>query len=77
MLCFPPPHGIAQQLSEKPPAAVLACKDLMKRTFQAEVERALSEEVAVISERLDSPETREALQAFLEKRKPNFSRLAS
>lgn len=74
---LPTASGIAQQLSEKPPAAVLACKDLMKRTFQAEVERALSEEVAVISERLDSPETREALQAFLEKRKPNFSRLAS
>jgi enoyl-CoA hydratase/carnithine racemase len=67
--------AIAQQLSEKPPAAVLSCKELMKRAFQAEVERALSEEVAVISERLDSPETKEALRAFLEKRKPDFSRL--
>jgi enoyl-CoA hydratase/carnithine racemase len=67
--------AIAQQLSEKPPAAVLACKALMKRAFQAEVERALREEVAVISERLDSPETKEALRAFLEKRKPDFSRL--
>jgi enoyl-CoA hydratase/carnithine racemase len=67
----------AQQLSEKPPAAVLACKDLMKRAFHAEVERALAEEVAVISQQLDSPETREALQAFLEKRKPDFSRLSS
>lgn len=68
---------VARQLSEKPPAAVLACKDLMKRAFHAEVDRALAEEVAVISERLDSPETREALQAFLEKRKPDFSRLPS
>jgi len=28
--------------------------------------------VEVITERLGSPETREALTAFLEKRKPNF-----
>ena len=68
--------AVAQQLSEKPPAAVLACKDLMKRAFHAEVERALTEEVAVISERLESPETKEALSAFLEKRKPDFSRFA-
>lgn len=67
--------AIAQQLSEKPFAAVLACKDLMKRAFHGEVERALTEEVTVISARLESPETREALQAFLEKRKPDFSRL--
>lgn len=68
--------AVAQQLSEKPPAAVLACKDLMKRAFHAEVERALTEEVAVISERLESPETKEALSAFLEKRKPDFSRFS-
>ena len=64
----------AQQLAQKPRGAVLACKELMKRGYQAEVERALSEEVSVISQRLDSPETREALSAFLEKRKPDFSR---
>ena len=67
-------RAAAQQLSEKPRGAVLACKELMKRTYRAEVERALGEEVEVISERLDSPETREALRAFLEKRKPDFSR---
>jgi enoyl-CoA hydratase/carnithine racemase len=64
----------AQQLSEKPAGAVLACKALIKRAYQAEVERALSEEVAIISERLESAETAEALSAFLEKRKPDFSR---
>jgi enoyl-CoA hydratase/carnithine racemase len=66
--------GAAQQIAEKPRGAVLACKDLMKRAYCAEVGRALREEVEVISERLDSPETREALSAFLEKRKPDFSR---
>ncbi|MGC2109951.1 MAG: enoyl-CoA hydratase [Candidatus Korobacteraceae bacterium] len=64
----------AQQLAEKPAGALRACKALMKRAFQTEVQRALDEEVMVISERLESPETKEALSAFLEKRKPDFSR---
>jgi enoyl-CoA hydratase/carnithine racemase len=65
---------VAQQLSEKPAGALRACKALMTRAQQSEVERAMREEVLVISERLDSPETKEALSAFLEKRKPDFSR---
>ncbi len=64
----------AQQLAQKPAGALRACKELMKRAYRTEVERALREEVEVISERLDSPETKEALSAFLEKRKPDFSR---
>ena len=67
-------RNAAQQLAEKPAGAVRACKALMTRTFQKEVQRALEEEVKVISERLDSPETGEALRAFLEKRKPDFSK---
>ncbi len=65
----------AQALAAKPAAALRATKDLMKRPHQAEVDRALREEVEVISERLESGETREALAAFLEKRKPDFSKL--
>ena len=68
--------AVAAQLAEKPAGAVRACKALMKRAFQTEVERALGEEVATISERLESPETKEALSAFLEKRKPDFSRFS-
>lgn len=64
----------AKKLAEKPPAALRACKDLMKRTYKAEVDRAIQEEVAVIAERLDSPESREALNAFTEKRPPDFSK---
>jgi len=67
--------AVAEQISAKPLAAVLACKELMKRAFRSEVERALNEEEAVITERLESPETREALNAFLEKRKPDFGKL--
>ena len=64
----------AQQIGERPLGAVLACKDLMKRAFHAEIERALKDEEAIITERLDSPESKEALAAFREKRKPDFSR---
>ncbi len=64
----------AQQLAERPAGALRACKALMTRAQQSEVERAMREEVMVISERLESPETKEALSAFLEKRKPDFSR---
>ena len=65
---------VAQKLAEKPYGALLACKRLMKHANQAEVNRALREEVKEIKDRLDSPETKEALTAFLEKRKPDFSK---
>jgi enoyl-CoA hydratase/carnithine racemase len=64
----------AQKLAEKPWGSLLACKRLMKKANQAEVDRALREEVMEIKDRLDSPETREALAAFVEKRKPDFSK---
>ena len=44
----------------------------MKKAGITEIARALCEEVEVIAERLGSPETREALTAFQQKRKPNF-----
>jgi enoyl-CoA hydratase/carnithine racemase len=71
---LPTVAGVAKQLAEKPAGALRACKALMTRAQQSEVERAMREEVMVISERLESPETREALSAFLEKRKPDFSK---
>jgi enoyl-CoA hydratase/carnithine racemase len=64
----------AQKLAEKPPATLRACKELLRRSYKAEVDRAIQEEVAVISKRLDSPECREALNAFAEKRQPDFSK---
>ena len=62
----------AQMLAERPAAALRATKALMKKAGTAEMGRALREEVEVIAQRLGSPETREALTAFLEKRKPDF-----
>jgi enoyl-CoA hydratase/carnithine racemase len=69
---LPTAMNVAQMLAEKPAAALRATKALMKKAGEAELERALREEVEVIAERLGSPETREALTAFLQKRKPDF-----
>ena len=71
---FSTAHDAARKLAEKPVGALRACKELLKRGYRAELERALREEVAIVAERLDSPETREALSAFVEKRKPDFSK---
>jgi len=70
---LPTALGAAQQLAEKPAAALRATKALLRKAGQGELERAMREEVQAITERLESPETREALTAFLEKRKPNFA----
>ena len=64
--------GAAQMLAEKPLASLRATKALMKKPWTAEVERAMREELEVLAERLGSPECREALTAFLQKRKPDF-----
>jgi len=64
--------GAAQALAEKPAAAVRATKELMKKPMAAEVERVIQDELQVLAERLKSPECREALMAFLQKRKPDF-----
>ena len=55
----------AQQVASKPAEAILACKELMKRPFRAEVERAIEEEAVVVGERLNSPESKHAIAAFL------------
>ena len=57
-----------------PPAAVRETKALMKKRFAARTAEAMTEEGAVFRARLASPEAREAMTAFFEKRKPDFSR---
>jgi enoyl-CoA hydratase/carnithine racemase len=64
----------AQRLAQKPVGALRASKELLKRAGSAELERAMRDELAEVTVRLDSPETKEALSAFVEKRKPDFSK---
>jgi enoyl-CoA hydratase/carnithine racemase len=53
---------------------VRATKALMRGRIAPRVSEAMTDEGRVFSERLTSPEAREAMTAFFEKRKPDFSR---
>jgi enoyl-CoA hydratase/carnithine racemase len=64
----------AQQLAEKPAGALQACKRLMRQGTRERLERAARTENDEFSARLRSPETKEAITAFFEKRPPDFSR---
>lgn len=61
-------------LAALPPASVQLTKSLMKRGTAPAVAERMAEEMRVFTERLQSPEAKEAVTAFLEKRKPDFSR---
>jgi enoyl-CoA hydratase/carnithine racemase len=66
-------EGIVQQLAALPPESIRLTKRLLKAT-QAAVEARIAEETRLFTERLGSPEAKEAMSAFLQKRKPDFSR---
>ncbi len=64
----------AAAIAALPPAALRQAKALMKKRFAACTAEAMDEEGAVFRERLASPEAKEAMTAFLAKRKPDFSK---
>jgi enoyl-CoA hydratase/carnithine racemase len=64
----------AHKLAAKPPAAVRATKRLLKAPTKAMMEAALAEELRGFAGQLVSAEAKEAFSAFLEKRKPDFTR---
>ena len=64
----------ALRLAGLPPESLRLTKRLLKASHAEIVRRTLEEEGRIFRERLDSPEAKEALRAFLEKRKPDFSR---
>ena len=66
----------AGKLAQKPPAAMRLTKALMKRPYAATAAQAQAEEMKLFRERLQSPEAKEAMTAFFEKRKPDFSRFS-
>jgi enoyl-CoA hydratase/carnithine racemase len=63
---------IAARLAALPPMAVQQTKNLLKNG-QNDVPNRIAEELVLFRERLRSPEAAEAFQAFVEKRKPDFS----
>lgn len=65
----------AQTLAAKPPTAVRMSKQLMKRWPAEAVRQTMSAEGEIFIARLHSPEAREAMTAFFERRQPDFSRV--
>ena len=67
-------RAAAAALCALPPESVRLTKQLMKRPLAAEVAGQMAEEARLFAERLQSAEAKEAMAAFIEKRKPDFSR---
>lgn len=65
----------AQKLASKPLASLLATKRLMKQGQADHVAQRMAEEAALFRRMLGEPAAQEAFQAFMAKRKPDFSAL--
>ena len=64
----------AQKLARQPPASVQLTKALLKRPITKDNADTMAEEMTLFYERLGSAECAEALTAFFERRKPDFSK---
>ncbi len=64
----------AEKLAAKPPAALQACKRLMKHSQLGDAAQAIRVENEEFASRVRSAEAKEAFTAFLEKRAPDFKR---
>lgn len=67
-------HAQARSLAAKPPAALRLTKALMKGKHRQAVAEQMQTEMQQFGQRLVSPEAREAMQAFMERRAPDFSK---
>ena len=65
---------VAERFNTLPPGAVREAKRLMRAPQRDLVAATIRTEGELFSQRLRSPEAIEALQAFLQKRKPDFSK---
>ena len=72
---MPVARDMARRLASLPPQAVRLTKRLMKHG-NGDVAGRIAEEIGLFSERLASPEAQEAFAAFMEKRKPDFSKFS-
>lgn len=72
--------GLAQEHARKlavlPAASLRETKRLMKQSIAALVPQVMQEEGEIFQRQLASPAAKEAFSAFLEKRKPDFSKFS-
>lgn len=66
----------ALALAAKPPEAVRLTKELMKQGSQEAVREQMRAEMSIFRARLSSPEAQEAMQAFMERRAPDFTKFS-
>lgn len=66
----------AATLAAKPAGALRSTKHLLRHSTTDKVADRMAEEGVLFAAGLQSPEAREAMSAFMEKRKPDFSRFA-
>ncbi len=66
--------AVAARLVALPPAALRQTKALLRAPQEAAVREAMTREVQAFGAQLKSAEAKEAFTAFMEKRKPDFSR---
>lgn len=69
-------HERAEALSKLPPEAMRQTKELLKAPLREELTGVMLREGEVFMNRLTSPETAEAIQAFFMKRPADFSRFS-
>lgn len=63
-----------RRLATQPAASIRLTKQLLKRTQRQSIAETMELEGNIFKQRLLSPEAKEAFAAFLEKRRPDFSR---
>ena len=66
----------ASQLAAQPPASVRLTKSLLKENQAQQVAAVMSKEGDLFLRQLAKPEAQEAINAFIEKRKPDFSQFS-
>jgi len=67
---------MAERFNALPPGAVRDTKKLMRRGSADKILETIAAEGAVFSQRLNSPEAKEAFSAFFQKRKPDFTQFS-
>ena len=72
-------NGVAQaqalKLADKPLSSLVETKRFMKQGQMAQVLERINEESAIFGQMLQAPAAREAFGAFMEKRKPDFTKV--